>query len=213
MTEIAGIILAGGQSRRLGGGDKSLLPLDRRPLLAGILDRLAPQVGPMVLSANGDPARFAAFGMAVVADTHEGYQGPLAGIEAGLSFVRANCPRAAFAVTVPGDTPFIPADLVARLEAGKGDADMAVAVSAAGLHPVVGLWPVGMIGALRDALRRGERKASQFVQARGAAEVQFAPIEIAGEQLDPFFNINTPADLDLARDLVECHSRGPGRPR
>ena len=202
MTEIAGIILAGGQSRRMGGGDKSLVELHHQPVLARVIDCLRPQVGPMVLSANGDPARFAAFGLAVVPDTAEGYQGPLAGIEAGLSWVRAERPEAAFAVTVPGDTPFIPMDLVARLVAGKGDADMAVAVSAAGLHPVIGLWPVTMAEALGQALARGERRASQFVRSHGAAEVPFSPLEIEGTKVDPFFNINTPEDLDIARELA-----------
>ena len=202
MKEIAGIILAGGQSRRMGGGDKSLLPLAERPVLADVVDRLSPQVGPLVLSANGDPGRFAAFGLPVVSDTVEGFHGPLAGIEAGLSWVRAECPEAALAVTVPGDTPFIPADLVARLADGKGTAAMAVAVSAVGLHPVVGLWPVGMADALAGALARGERRASQFVRTQGAAEVLFAPVSIAGTEVDPFFNINTPEDLDYARDLA-----------
>ncbi|ODR97164.1 hypothetical protein AUC70_12910 [Methyloceanibacter stevinii] len=186
----------------MGGGDKSLLPLSDRPVLAEVVDRLAPQVGPLVLSANGDPGRFAAFGLPVVPDTLEGFHGPLAGIEAGLSWVRAECPGVAFAVTVPGDTPFIPADLVTRLADGKGTAAMAVAVSAVGLHPVVGLWPVGIADALADALARGERRASQFVREEGAAEVSFAPVSIAGSEVDPFFNINTSEDLDYARDLA-----------
>ncbi len=186
----------------MGGGDKSLLPLRDRPVLAEVVDRLVPQVGPLALSANGDPGRFAAFSLPVVPDTLEGSHGPLAGIEAGLSWVRAQCPGVAFAVTVPGDTPFIPADLVARLVEGKGEASMAVAVSAVGLHPVVGLWPVGMADALADALARGDRRASQFVRTQGAAEVFFAPVSIAGTEVDPFFNINTPEDIDYARELT-----------
>ena len=194
----------------MGGGDKSLLPLSDRAVLAEVVDLLAPQVGPLVLSANGDPARFAAFGLPVVPDTLEGFHGPLAGIEAGLSWVRAECAGVAFAVTVPGDTPFIPMDLVARLVEGKGGAAMAVAVSAVGLHPVVGLWPVGMADALADALARGDRRASQFVREQSAAEVPFAPISIAGTEVDAFFNINTPEDLDFARELTARASPSAG---
>ncbi len=202
MQEIAGIILAGGQARRMGGGDKSLLPLNKGSVLREVIERLATQAGPIVLSANGDPARFDGFGLPVVPDRQPGFHGPLAGIEAGLGWVRSNCAQSGFAVTVPGDTPFIPADLVARLAEGIGDASMAVAVSEAGLHPVVGLWPVAMVDALADASARGERRASQFVRDQGAAEVSFPPAVIAGTQVDPFFNINTPEDLDYARTLA-----------
>lgn len=202
MDRIAGIILAGGQSRRMGGVDKSLLPLGREPILAEVVDRLAPQVCRVALSANGDPQRFAAFGLPVVPDTTDGFQGPLAGIESGLAWVRRECPDAAWAVTVPGDTPFIPRDLVARLTEARGESTMAVAVSAAGLHPVVGLWPVSMAEDLARGLARGERRASAWVRGHGAAEVSFDAVDVAGESLDPFFNINTPEDLDYAQGLV-----------
>ena len=122
--------------------------------------------------------------------------------------MRTNCTESCFAVTVPGDTPLIPADLVARLAEGMGDAPMAVAVSEAGLHPVVGLWPVAMADALADALARGERRASEFVREQGAAEVSFPPATIAGTEVDPFFNINTPEDLDYARTPAARHA-GP----
>lgn len=203
MERIAGIILAGGESRRMGGGDKGLLPLGDRSVLAEIADRLAPQVRSIVLSANGDPARFAAFGLPVVPDTAGGFQGPLAGVQAGLAYVRSECPGIGWAVTVAGDTPFIPRDLVARLVQGRGDRAMSVARSATGLHPVIGLWPVSMAGDLARALARGERRASAWVRAQGAAEVPFEPYETPGGALDPFFNINTPEDLDHARGLVE----------
>ncbi len=173
----------------MGGGDKSLLPLNKGSVLREVIERLATQAGPIVLSANGDPARVDGFGLPV-------------GHEAGLGWVRSNCAQSGFAVTVPGDTPFIPADLVARLAEGIGDASMAVAVSEAGLHPVVGLWPVAMVDALADALARVARRASQFVRDQGAAEVSFPPAVIAGTQVDPFFNINTPEDLDYARTLA-----------
>lgn len=202
MEQIAGIILAGGQSRRMGGVDKGLLPLGQVPILAEVVSRLAPQVCRLVLSANGDPARFAAFGLPVVPDSVDGFQGPLAGVEAGLSWVRRECPGVSWAVTVPGDTPFIPRDLVVRLAQARGANPMAVAASAAALHPVIGLWPVSMAEDLVRALSRGERRASAWVRAQGAAEVLFDAINIAGDTLDPFFNINTPEDLDYARSLI-----------
>jgi molybdopterin-guanine dinucleotide biosynthesis protein A len=190
----------------MGGGDKSLLPLKKGTVLGEVIERLAPQADPIVLSANGDPSRFAAFGLSVMPDRYEGFHGPLAGIEAGLGWVRSHCAGTSFAVTVPGNTPVIPADLVARLAEGKDNAPMAVAVSQAGLHPVVGLWPAAMADALADALARGGRRASQFVRDQGAAEVSFPPATIARTEVDPFFNINTPEDLDYARTLAARHS-------
>jgi molybdopterin-guanine dinucleotide biosynthesis protein A len=200
--DIIGVVLAGGQSTRMGGGDKCLKSLRGKPLLAHLLARLAPQVSGVVINANGDPSRFQAFSLPVIADSSAGFQGPLAGIEAGLAWAAANSPEAAWVVTVPGDTPFIPEDLVARLAEAVREAPMAVASSDAGLHPVVGLWPVTMAGALAKALAAGERKATNWVTARGAAKVFFDAIEIGDAQADPFFNINRPDDLKTAETLL-----------
>ena len=202
MERIAGIILAGGRSRRMGGVDKGLLPLGQEPILAEIIGRLGSQVHGLVLSANGDPARFSTFGLPVVPDSVEGFHGPLAGVEAGLSWVRREYPDVSWAVTVPGDTPFIPRDLVARLTQGRGASPMAVAASAGALHPVIGLWPLSMAEDLAHALARGERRASAWVKGQGAAEVSFEAVDVAGDTLDPFFNINTPEDLEYARTLI-----------
>ncbi|WP_245469793.1 molybdenum cofactor guanylyltransferase MobA, partial [Mesorhizobium sp. M7A.F.Ca.MR.362.00.0.0] len=148
--DIAGIILAGGQSRRMGGGDKSLLPLGDGCLLDQVVSRFTPQIESLALSANGDPARFLRFGLPVLADSVPGFAGPLAGILTGLEWAAANTSCKAI-VSAAGDTPFLPLDLVERL-AGAADqspGSIAVACSAGKRHPTFALWPIGC----RDALR------------------------------------------------------------
>ncbi len=200
--EIVGIVLAGGRSSRMGGGDKCLQPLGGEPMLAHVLARLRPQVSDIVINANSDG--FAGFGLPVIADSVSGFQGPLAGIEAGLTWVAANRPHATWAVTVPGDTPFIPGDLVRRLaNADRAAGTMAVARSETGVHPVVGLWPVTMAVDLRAALASGLRKVSRWAEMQGAAEVFFPPSEIGGRAIDPFFNINRKEDLAAAEGLLK----------
>ncbi|MFW2390938.1 MAG: molybdenum cofactor guanylyltransferase MobA [Methyloceanibacter sp.] len=203
---IAGVVLAGGQSSRMGGGDKCLQPLGGKPLLAHVLARLSPQVSQLAINANGNPSRFDVFGLPVVADNSCDFQGPLAGIEAGLRWATNRCPNTAWAVTVAGDTPFIPSDLVARLLQAVREAPMAVATSGEGLHPVVGIWPVTMAQALADNLASGKRKATDWVKSQGAAEVFFDAVEIGGTQVDPFFNINRPDDLRAAEALLKRES-------
>ena len=161
-----GILLAGGKSSRMGGGDKCLLPLAGRPILAHVIERLKPQVAELIISANGDPARFSAFGLPVVEDRLGFYAGPLAGILAGLEWARTNRPRSRFAITAASDTPFLPADLVDRLcsASGEGAPNLAVARSADGMHPVFGLWPVTLAPDLEASLISGERKVSEWVE-------------------------------------------------
>jgi len=202
-NDIIGVVLAGGRSSRMGGGDKCLQMLGDSPLLAHVIARLKPQVSDIVISANGDPARFAPFGLPVVADTLAEFAGPLAGVEAALAWVAANRPGVSWAVTVPGDTPFFPGDLVARLVDARGGAGtMVVARSETGVHPVAGLWPVGMASDLKVALAGGFRKVSLWAELQGAAEAFFAPVEMDGGQVDPFFNINRPEDLAAAEALL-----------
>lgn len=201
--DIAGIILAGGQSRRMGGGDKTLLVLGGRRLLDHVVARLAPQVGPMALSANGDPMRFARFGLPVLADTVEGYAGPLAGILTGLEWASMACSGV---VTAAGDTPFLPEDLVDRLATAAAEHPGAIAVANSGgkRHPTFALWPLG----IHDALRRflvdeDKRRVSAFIERHGFVEVEF-PMWHSGEhEIDPFFNINTPDDLAAAERLLQ----------
>ncbi|HET7210769.1 MAG TPA: molybdenum cofactor guanylyltransferase MobA [Methyloceanibacter sp.] len=204
MTEpVVGILLAGGRSSRMGGGDKCLRMLGGQPLLARIIERLKPQVSAMLISANGDPSRFAAFGLPVVADSIAGFAGPLAGVHAGLAWVEANHPGIRYAVTVATDTPFLPADLVQRfLAARPGTPSLRVARSGEGVHPVIGLWPVSLAAALEASLKQGERKAQTWTKDHGAVEVSFPDVEIGDKRLDPFFNINDPNQLAEAEALL-----------
>jgi molybdenum cofactor guanylyltransferase len=203
---VVGILVAGGRSSRMGGGDKCLRPLAGRPILAHIIERLKPQVCDMIINANGDVARFASFGLPVVADSVAGYAGPLAGVHAGLQWVRANRPDIRYAVTIAADTPFFPSDLVQRFLAELAHhPTLLVARSEEGVHPVVGLWPVTLAGDLEDSLKEGMRKVGSFTEEHGAVEVSFPPVEVGGRPIDPFFNINRPEDLAEAEALVKEH--------
>ncbi len=204
-TDIAGVVLAGGQSTRMGGGDKCLRDLGGRPILAHILDRARPQVARLVLNANGDPARFAPFGLPVVADTVEGYAGPLAGVLAGLDWAAANAPAAIWVASFASDAPFFPTDLVARLHAAvAGDkADLACATSGGQAHPVFGLWRVDLREALRDAMVREKI----YKVDRWTARYRLATVEYPAVPDDPFFNANRPDDLEAARRQLEQTAR------
>ncbi|AJE45448.1 molybdenum cofactor guanylyltransferase MobA [Celeribacter indicus] len=200
MEQVAGVVLAGGQGRRLGGIDKSLVTLGGVPLVARVLARLAPQCARLAISANGDPARYAAFGCPVLPDADGELQGPLAGVLAGLDWAR----REGFAalVTAATDTPFLPEDLVARLCAGASRSGLAVAAEeeAGGVlrwHPTFALWPVALRGDLRAALRQDERRMRRFAEGQGAV-----PVVFASGPVPPFFNINTPEDLAEAERLL-----------
>ncbi len=201
---VAGILLAGGRSSRMGGGDKCLRMLGGRPILARIVERLKPQVSGMVVNANGDPSRFAPFGLPVVADSIAGFAGPLAGVHAGLEWVKANRPGIRHAVTIATDTPFFPADLVQRfLAALKDTPALVVARSGEGTHPVIGLWPVTLAAELEASLQRGMRKVGAWTEQHGAIEVSFPEVEVGGRLIDPFFNINQPDQLAEADALLK----------
>lgn len=201
-TRAIGVLLAGGLARRMGGGDKPLRLLGGRPLLAHVIERLRPQVAGLVLNANGEPARFAAFGLPVVADSIPDYAGPLAGILAGLDWTAAQRPDCPMIATVATDAPFLPTDLVARMAqalAGEG-ADLACAASGGRTHPVIGLWPVR----LRDDLRRalvdeGVRKVDVWT-----ARYRLVQVAFPDRPVDPFFNANRPDDLDEAARLLRA---------
>jgi molybdenum cofactor guanylyltransferase len=208
MTDVVGVILAGGLSRRMGGGDKGLKTLGGRSILERVIERVRPQVDALVLNANGDPARFAAFGLAVVPDGVEGFPGPLAGVLAGLEWARMNAPQARWVASFPGDAPFVPRDLVARFltATDKDAAELACARSGDQEHPVVGLWPVRLADALRHALaQEGMRKVDRWT-----ARYRLAVIDFADQPVDPFFNANTPEDLaeaERALPLVDLPAR------
>jgi molybdopterin-guanine dinucleotide biosynthesis protein A len=200
---VVGIVLAGGKSSRMGGGDKCLRPLGGRAILAHVVARLKPQVADLIINANEDAQRFAAFGLPVVADSVAGYAGPLAGIQAGLAWIKTNRPGIEYGVTVAADTPFFPGDLVQRFLAERRDRPaLMVARSALGVHPVIGLWPVNLAGQLGDSLEQGARKVGAWTARHEAVEVDFPPVEIGGRKVDPFFNINRPEDLAEAEALL-----------
>ncbi len=200
MREAYGIIVAGGQARRLGGVDKALLAVGGEPILTRLARRLAPQCAGLALNANGDPARFAGFGLAVVADDIAGFAGPLAGVLAGMDYVAANFADISEIVTVPADTPFIPRDLVKRLRDARGEAgaDIAVARSGERDHHAVALWPVTLRGELRRALVEEElRKVAAFIE-----RFKHVAAEWPTEPNDPFFNVNRPEDVERAEAMA-----------
>ena len=199
-NSVAGVLLAGGLSRRMGGGDKCLLPLAGQAVLARIIERARPQVGPLVLNANGDAARFAAFGLPVAADAVGGFAGPLAGILTGMEWARANAPDCAWLASFACDAPFLPADLVVRLVAtvAARGADMSCATSRGREHPVFGLWPVRLADDLRHALvGEGIRKVDVWT-----ARYHLVRAEFAADPLDPFFNLNAPEDFERAEAML-----------
>ncbi len=197
---IAGVLLAGGLSRRMGGGDKSLRTLGGRSILERIVATARPQVGPLVLNANGDPERFAAFGLPVAADVVEGFAGPLAGVLTGMEWARANAPDCRWLASFATDAPFIPADLVARLAAAveREGADLACARSGGQEHPVFGLWRVDLADDLRRAMVEEDMRKVDAWTAR----YRLAVADFATDPVDPFFNTNRPADLDEAERLI-----------
>lgn len=187
----------------MGGGDKALIELAGRPLLAHAIERAAPQVSQLVINANGDPVRFADFGLPVVADSvaedDGGSAGPLAGVLAGLEWAAANAADCRWIATFATDAPFFPADLVARLADAveTGEASLACAESDGRRHPVFGLWPVDLRADLRHAVvEEGARKVEAWTARHGLALVSFpAPV------VDPFFNINRPDDVNAAAEI------------
>lgn len=188
---IVGVILAGGRSSRLGGGDKGLRSIGGRPILARIVERLAPQVEGVLLNANGAPERFAMLGLEVVPDSVPDLPGPLAGVLAGLE--RAAALGADAVLTVPCDAPFLPLDLGQRLEAAGR---FAVVEGGDGrLHPTFGLWPVDRRTALREAIAGGARRIGKWMAEAGAVEVRF-------EDETGFFNVNAAADLAAAEAIA-----------
>ncbi|MEX0318909.1 MAG: molybdenum cofactor guanylyltransferase MobA [Ruegeria sp.] len=209
MTQPLGIILAGGLATRMGGGDKGLLTLGGQTLLAHVIDRLGPQVAGLALNANGDPERFAGLGLPVIADSIEGFAGPLAGVLAGLDWAAEQGADAI--VTAAADTPFFPRDLVAQLmAAAEGQTHPLVLATTprtgtelksggkVNRHPTFGLWPVALRDDLRAALNDGLRKVVLWTDKHGGREALFP-----ADPFDPFFNVNTPEDLARAETLLE----------
>lgn len=176
----------------MGGTDKALLPLNGRSLIARVIEATRPQVVSLLINSNGPPSRLASFGLPVRADSLPGHLGPLAGLLTGLEWVRDTLPGVCWMASFATDTPYIPADLVARLtEAVRRDqADLAFATSGGRSHPVIGLWPVRLAGPLRhDLTERNVRKMRQWI-----AGYRVTTVDWPATPVDPFFNINSPED-------------------
>jgi molybdenum cofactor guanylyltransferase len=192
-----GLVLAGGLARRMGGGDKGLIRIGGATILERALARVGPECAGLIINANGDPARFARFGLPVVADDVEGFAGPLAGILAGLDWLAANEPAIGWLASVPGDCPFLPRDLVRRLNAARTAARVPLACAKSGdwRHPVVGLWRVDLRADLRRAVvAEGLRKIEVWTARHGVALAEWP-----ADPVDPFFNVNTPEDAAQAQ--------------
>lgn len=191
----AAVILAGGMASRMGGGDKGLLWLGGQSLLDHIIARVAPQAAALALNANGDAARFASLGLPVLPDPLPGRPGPLAGILAAMIWAAAQ--GATHVVTVPSDTPFVPCDLIPRLLLAAETAPLAIAASGGRMHPTCALWPTALADDLQATLAAGQRRVMDYANRHGAAQADFA----VGPP-DPFYNINTPADLVRAESWL-----------
>ena len=199
MTErrrTVGLVLAGGLARRMGGGDKALIRIGGAAILDRVLAVLRGRCDPIILNANGDPARFARYGLPVIADSVPDFAGPLAGILAGLDWAAAHAPGTEWVVSVPGDCPFLPADLVDRLHAARTEAGTPLACARSGdwRHPVVGLWRVDLRDDLRHALTVEDLRKIEIWTARHGIAIASWP----DQPVDPFFNVNTPDDLAAA---------------
>ncbi len=193
MTRVVGLILAGGRASRM-GGEKPLMEFRGKPLIAHAIERARPQVDELLINA-AEPERYAQFGCSVISDSIGGFQGPLAGVLAGLDWVHANRKNASWLATFACDAPFFPADMVERLIAGTEAtcAGIAVAASGAQHHPVFAMWSTAIAASSKD-LKDGEsRKMDDFIEGYPNVRVMFA-----GGAVDPFFNINTPEDLARA---------------
>ena len=198
VAPIAGLLLAGGLSRRMGGGDKCLRMLGGETILARIVARVAPQLGPLALNANGDAARFDEFGLPVLADVFPGNAGPLAGVLTGMEWAAEQ--KCVWLATIPTDAPFLPLDLIGQMGAAvaREGSDMACAASAGRNHPVIGLWPVRLRSALRHAMAAEDiRKVDSWT-----GRYKLSVVEFASDPYDPLFNANRPEDLDRAEQIL-----------
>jgi molybdenum cofactor guanylyltransferase len=194
------VVLAGGLARRIGGGDKGALRIGDSSILERIFARLTPQCGRVILNVNGDPAPFVRQGLAIAADSIPGHPGPLAGVVAGLDWVARHAPAVDWLVSTPSDCPFLPGDLVERLHRARVAAGtpLACASSAQKRHHVVALWALRLREELRHSVvAEGIRKVEQWTERQGVAVADWPVTPV-----DPFFNVNTPADLAEARRLA-----------
>jgi molybdenum cofactor guanylyltransferase len=207
--DILGVILAGGQSRRMGGNEKALLKLGNDPLIGIVLSRLSDQLTNVIINANGDPDRFDFLDVPVQSDIVTGFAGPLAGVHAGMIWARNNRPQISCICTVAADTPFFPADLVLRFSQSAIERDSIVLAASNGFrHPVFGLWPVSLHDDLTRFLSSGATgKVMAFVKEHDWQSVDFPLYDNSGISFDPFFNVNTPEELARAQQILELTDR------
>lgn len=201
MADLLGIILAGGLSRRMEGPEKSLLELGSKTLVSHVADRLKQQTSQVILNANGDTSRFSKLGLEVQQDTVEGFVGPLAGVLAGMRWASANS-DATHLISAAADTPFFPRDYISKMQiqAQVQNAEIALAASNGRRHPTFGLWPIKLADALEHFLvEEGNRKVMLFVNRYQHCEADF---ENLNNDLDPFFNVNTPDDMKKAEHYM-----------
>jgi molybdenum cofactor guanylyltransferase len=205
MPPTVGLVLAGGLARRMGGGDKALIEVGGVAILDRVLDRLRGACDPIILNANGDPTRFARYGLPVVADSIPDFAGPLAGILAGLDWAAAHTPAAQWLASVPGDCPFLPHDLIARLHAARATQSTPLACARSGewRHPVAGLWRVDLRDDLRHALAVEGLRKIEIWTARHSIAIAAWP----DRPFDPFFNVNTPEDAATANRVAKQYEQ------
>ena len=196
-----GLVLAGGLARRMGGGDKSLIEIGGVTILERVLSRMKPQCSRMIINANGDASRFGFTGLPIVPDDIPDFAGPLAGILAGLDWAAANEPDTEYIASVPGDCPFLPRELVQRLEEARNHEGKPLACAKSGdwRHPVVGLWPVALRAELRHALMKEQLHKIEVWTARYGVATAVWP----DQPIDPFFNVNTPEDAARANEVAK----------
>ncbi len=199
-TETFGLVLAGGLARRMGGGDKALIDIGGRTILSRVLETFAPQCEAVILNANGDPKRFASYGLPVVPDDIPDFAGPLAGILAGLDWMAEHRSDLQWMVSVPGDCPFLPSDLVARLHAARAAAGTPLACAKSGewRHPVAGLWNVSLRADLRRAMIDEDLHKIEIWTGRHGIAIA----EWSDRPFDPFFNVNTPEERARANEIA-----------
>jgi molybdopterin-guanine dinucleotide biosynthesis protein A len=197
-----GLVLAGGLARRMGGGDKARIEIGGISILDRVLATLSGQTTDIIINANGDPKRFADTGLEVVPDNVAGFAGPLAGILTGLDWLAAQENGVEWLVSVPGDCPFLPEDLVERLHIARrkmgAGVPLACARSGDWRHPVVGLWPLALRADLRKALVDEDLRKIEVWTARHGVAIADWP----DQPIDPFFNVNTPEDAALAEQVA-----------
>ncbi len=206
--QLLGVILAGGQSRRMGGGDKFLKKIKDVTILNMVIDRFSPQVPSLIISANGDVERLSAYGLPVVKDPIENYAGPLAGILSAMIWAETHQPEKTHILSVAADTPLFPLNYSEKmLETASAlpNDTIILAKSQGRHHPIFGLWPVSLKDDLATNLDNGLRKIRAWTDACNNASIEFDDIEINDHITDPFFNINEPSDFQIFENLVSNH--------